>query len=147
EVMARPRETVGMRRVAVTAHEPIPLQREDVGDLDDLVLHPAAQPHDLPHPPPTVGEHVEVHDQIDRARHRRHDEAAGDVLPGEHDEQGVQTSNHDSLSRQPPRPIMLTGGCATWTTGPMRFREAAPGSTRPPPAAPRAVDLLGPCPM
>ena len=45
--------------------------RQELGaDLDRLVLHPAAEPDDLAHPTPPVGEHVEVHHQVDRAGDR-----------------------------------------------------------------------------
>ncbi len=54
---------------------------EDVGELDDAVLHPAGQGRDLSHRTAPAAIQVEVDDQVDGAGDGGDHEVAGDVLP------------------------------------------------------------------
>ena len=54
---------------------------EDVGELDDAVLHPAGQGRDLSHRTAPAAIQVEVDDQVDGAGDSGDHEVAGDVLP------------------------------------------------------------------
>src|SRR3954447_193618 len=83
DVDAVGRVTLGVRRHPGGAHQPVPVAHEQRRGLDDVVLDPAGNTHDLLDPAETVVADAEVHEQVDRRRHGGHDEVGGDVLPGQ----------------------------------------------------------------
>ena len=72
-----------MRREAVGAAQLAAAADEQLGDLDDVPLHPAGHRGDLPHGASTVALEGGVHDEVDRGCHGRHDEARRHVLARE----------------------------------------------------------------
>lgn len=68
-----------VRWVAVGTNQPVTPSGEDVGDLDDVALHPARDGDDLANPPLPVPVCRDVHDEVDAGRDRRYDEGVADV--------------------------------------------------------------------